>query len=365
MKKNILLIGILFISAFAYADGDWATSAVSLTKDGGSAYLYILNNQSWTDGDWGSNTAFDSYDFGTPSSLVLNGGAGNGWTGDNPGYSNSSFVVYYRVYKSGEVGGVWSSVVLDNEAYNVSNNRIYDKADANIDVLALATESGTNQYVLEVVMSKEQDWGTGTHKCMVPGGQDVVYSADNAGYMANFTKTVKSDYSGSVVAPTTAIVSVDSIALNAVEGYEYAINLAGGDVLDLIFQDDTVFNDLDENTSYDIYQRVKETEMTYASVLSEKLSVATPFATQLQGAKNTDFEVMVNNRMVQMTVNSGLSQAATVTLISLSGKVQSLNSYSLMAGDNTIDLPQVLNQGVYILQVQMGTTRLVKKIAIQ
>lgn len=46
----------------------------------------MLNNEGWTDGDWGSNTAINTYDFGTPTSLVLNGGAGNGWTDDLPGY---------------------------------------------------------------------------------------------------------------------------------------------------------------------------------------------------------------------------------------------------------------------------------------
>lgn len=101
MKRIVTLFSLVALfGSMVYAGGDWATSAVSVTKDGGSAYLYVLNNQGWTDGDWGSNTAFDAYDFGTPTSLVLNGGKGNAWTDDSPGYDATSFIIYYRVYKS-------------------------------------------------------------------------------------------------------------------------------------------------------------------------------------------------------------------------------------------------------------------------
>lgn len=42
MKKiTFLMVFMSFVSLMAYAGGDWATSAVSLTKDGGSSYLYV------------------------------------------------------------------------------------------------------------------------------------------------------------------------------------------------------------------------------------------------------------------------------------------------------------------------------------
>ncbi len=190
MKKITFLLFISFVSLFAYAGGGWATSVVSVTKDGGAAYSYVLNNEGWTDGTWGANTAFNNYDFGTPGSLVLNGGSGNGWADGGDYYNATSFVVYYRVYKTGSTPGTWSSVALGNEAYHSGNNYIYDKSDANVDVLALATISGTNTYTLEVVMSKNQFWTGGNWNSMVPGGQGTAYSDATAGYKASFTKTV-------------------------------------------------------------------------------------------------------------------------------------------------------------------------------
>lgn len=190
MKKITTLLILLVLSCvLVYAGGDWATSAVSVTKDGGSAYLYKLNDEGWTDGDWGSNTAFNSYDFGTPTSLVLNGGAGNAWTDDTPGYDATSFILYYRVYKSDATPGSWQSINLDFLSYSSGNNRIYDKSNANIDVLDLAAVSGTNTYTLEIAMSKKQMWTGGDWTSMVPGGQGTAYSAENAGFKASFVKT--------------------------------------------------------------------------------------------------------------------------------------------------------------------------------
>lgn len=186
MKRFITLL-MVFIPLFAaIAGGDWATSAVSISKDGGAAYNYKLNDAGWTDGSWGSNTAFDIYDFGTPTSLVLNGGAGNAWTDDSPGYDATSFVIYYRVYLTDQTPGTWSSITLDNLFYSSGNNRIYDKTNANIDILALAETEG--DYTLEVVMSKKQMYGGGEWISMIPGGQGTAYDDATAGYKATFTK---------------------------------------------------------------------------------------------------------------------------------------------------------------------------------
>lgn len=190
MKRIVTLLSLVaLLGSMAYAGGGWATSAVSVTKDGGSAYLYKLNDEGWTDGDWGSNTAFNLYDFGTPTSLVLNGGKGNAWTDDSPGYDATSFIIYYRVYKSDTAPGSWQSINLDFLAYTSGNNRIYDKLNANVDVLSLATVSGTHTYTLEVAMSKKQMYTGGDWTSMVPGGQGTAYNAETAGYKASFTKT--------------------------------------------------------------------------------------------------------------------------------------------------------------------------------
>ncbi len=191
MKKISTLFFVAIVATgFMYAGGDWATSAVSLTKDAGTAYMFVLNNEGWTDGDWGSNTAIDTYDFGTPTSLILNGAAGNAWTDDVPGYDATSFVLYYRVYKSDATPGDWSQIALNVQSYKNGNNYIYDKLDAAVDLIALATLSGTNTYTLEVAMSKNQFYTGGNWNSMVPGGQAVEYSNTVPGYKATFTKSI-------------------------------------------------------------------------------------------------------------------------------------------------------------------------------
>lgn len=119
---------------------------------------------------------------------MLNGGAGNAWADGGDYYDATSFVIYYRVYKSSDTPGAWSSISLMNQAYHNGNNYIYDKTDANIDILALASSSGT--YTLEVVMAKNQYWNGGNWNSMVPGGQNVGYDAATAGYKASFTKVM-------------------------------------------------------------------------------------------------------------------------------------------------------------------------------
>lgn len=189
-KITFMLLFFMASTAITFAGGGWATCAVSVTKDGDAPYLYVLNNETWTDGTWGSNTVFDTFDFGTPVSLVLNGGEGNGWTDDTPGYDATSFKIYYRVYESSATPGDWSTLDLDNQTYHNGNNYIYDKTDAAIDVLALATLSGTHTYKLEVVMTKNQYYTGGNWNSMVPGGQNVAYDATAAGYIATFTKSI-------------------------------------------------------------------------------------------------------------------------------------------------------------------------------
>jgi len=191
MKKiSTLFLAVLLANFALFAGGGWANSVVSITKDAGTAYRYVLNNEGWTDGDWGTNTAFSNYDFGSPTSLILNGGAGNAWTDDTPGHDATSFVLYYRVYKNDATPGAWSQIALDVQSYKVGNNYIYEKTNAAIDILALANLGGTNTYTLEVAMSKNQMYTGGNWVSMIPGGQAVAYSNTVAGYKATFTKSI-------------------------------------------------------------------------------------------------------------------------------------------------------------------------------
>lgn len=195
MKKIITtLIVVLFATSFTFAGGGWATSAISITKDGGTAYSYPIDTyEGWTDGDWMLNTEFDGFNFGTPATLVLNGAYANGWTDDLPGYTVTSFILYYRVYKSTATPGSWSQIAIDNVNLYIGNNYVFDKTTANIDILALATAPGINTYILEVAMSKRQYYTGGSWNSMIPGGQGIEYSSANAGYKATFTKSITTD----------------------------------------------------------------------------------------------------------------------------------------------------------------------------
>ncbi|MDD4968441.1 MAG: T9SS type A sorting domain-containing protein [Paludibacter sp.] len=194
MKKiTILVFAFSLTVTFAHAGGNWASTAVSITKDAGTAYLYLLNNEGWAKPDgnnYSANTAFNAFDFGTPATLVLNGGAGCAWADAGDWYDGTSFVIYYRVYVSTETPGSWSQIALPDQTYSSGNDRRYDKSDANIDILALATAGGTNTYTLEVVMSKNQFYTGGNWLSMVPGGQGVAYNSTTAGYKATFVKSI-------------------------------------------------------------------------------------------------------------------------------------------------------------------------------
>jgi hypothetical protein len=192
MKRiTTTMVVVLFMTCFStFAGGGWADCAVSVTRNDNGIYNYSLGNENWADGIWVLNTNFDGYSFGTPTSLVLNGGIANAWTDDFPGYTTTSFILYYRVYKSTATPGSWSQIALDNVNLKNGNNYVFDKNTANINLLALATLNGTNTYVLEVAISKRQYYTGGSWNCMIPGDQSVEYSSTVAGYKATFTKSI-------------------------------------------------------------------------------------------------------------------------------------------------------------------------------
>jgi hypothetical protein len=195
IKKITLFAFMALFSMSTFAGGGWADCAVSVTKDGGELYSYSLGNENWADGIWVLNSNFDGYSFGTPTSLVLNGGIANGWTDDSPGYTATSFILYYRVYKFNATPGSWSQIALDNVNLKNGNNYVYDKTTDNINILGLATAPGTNVYILEAAMSKNQYYTGGNWNSMIPGGQSVAYDGSIGGYKATFTKSISTGIS--------------------------------------------------------------------------------------------------------------------------------------------------------------------------
>lgn len=81
------------------------------------------------------------------------------------------------------------------------------------------------------------------------------------------------------VAPQFESKTQTSIALKAVDGYEYAILIAGSDIALLgltdAFQSVNQFTGLTSGTSYDLYQRITGTATVEPSAFSEKLTVTT------------------------------------------------------------------------------------------
>ena len=155
MVGMLLVAFSLIFTNNAFAGGGWACCTVGISINNGSLYQYSLANEEWADGEWIFNTPFDAHNFGTPTSLVLNGGIGNAWSDDSPGYTAESFKLFYRVYKTSGTPGSWNQINLDNVNFKNGNNYIYDKTTANIDLLSLAN-AGSGIYTLEVVMSKNQ-----------------------------------------------------------------------------------------------------------------------------------------------------------------------------------------------------------------
>ncbi len=77
------------------------------------------------------------------------------------------------------------------------------------------------------------------------------------------------------VTPVEVSKTATSITVTPVSGYEYVIAAAGVALAEEDWQDSNVLSALSSNTSYDVYQRVKETNTTKASAVSEKLNVKT------------------------------------------------------------------------------------------
>jgi len=199
MKKIFTLFcAVLLAGSYASADGFWARSFVTITSNG-TLYNYgIATNQTWTcDGNWVSNTVFDTFDFGTPTTLVLNGGYGeSGSYGVDDFIDASSFILYYRAYLTTGTAGSWNSIPLNNLFYSNGDrltptstlNSIYNNVSAGIDIRALVGNAVGN-YTLEVVLAKTQYWQTTASTWITANGnQTAAYvPATTTGYKATFS----------------------------------------------------------------------------------------------------------------------------------------------------------------------------------
>lgn len=200
MKKiTTFFCAILLASSFVSASGYWAKSFVTVAANGTSYNYDIATNMTWTcDNNLVTNTAFDGHDFGTPSTLVLNGGLGESGTyGVDDYLDGTSFVLYYRAYSTTGTAGSWSSISLNNLFYSTGDrltststlNSIYNNLTTAVDVRALVGNT-VGTYYLEVVLVKTQYWQTAASTWItsnVDQNNAFTLGTSSTGYKATFT----------------------------------------------------------------------------------------------------------------------------------------------------------------------------------
>ena len=137
--------------------------------------------------------------------------------------------------------------------------------------LSGSTSTGTISYVWQ-----RGGATVGTTATYLLGSSDVgqvitlyVTASDQSGTLSTATAAVlKAENTTVPAAPTMNSATATSIILNTISGYQYSL---GGSN----WQDSTTFSGLTTGTSYDFYQRVKETSTTLASATSDKTTIKT------------------------------------------------------------------------------------------
>lgn len=231
MKKlTSLFCAILLATTFVSASGYWAKSFVTLTSNA-TLYNYGIINQNWTiDGNWASNNNFNTYDFGTVNSLILNGGYGESGTyGADDFLDASSFVLYYRVYPTTGTGGAWSNIPFSTLFYtngtrsaSTSVNVIYNNLTANVDLIALAG-SAAGTFYIETILARTSYWQTTASPYTIANdGGAFTLSVASTGYKATFTKSIttginKQPVSNLKITTTSGVINASFEGENLVE----------------------------------------------------------------------------------------------------------------------------------------------------
>lgn len=218
MKKRFTLFFAIFLAtSFASASGYWARSFATVTSNGTLYNYSIATGLNWTcDNNWATNTAFEANNFGTPTTLVLNGGYGeSGSYGVDDYIDATSFTLYYRAYATTGTAGSWSSIPLNNPFYSNGSratasstlNSIFNNVTAGINVLGLVgNAAGT--YYLEVILAKAQYWQTAASVWLTSNGDEntaFVLSNASTGYKATFTIS-----GSSAISQTTSALRISS-----------------------------------------------------------------------------------------------------------------------------------------------------------
>jgi PKD repeat protein len=166
MKKLTLFFGLMLFSltTLVYAGSGQGPAAVSVIENGATAYLYKINTESWNGNPlatFNSNTQFSGKNFGTLTSLILDGGVAIGWADGGNNFLNDSFVIEYRVYLASGTATGWTSLPLDFPAAQNGNEQKWDANGKSIDILAMAA-SGSGTYRFEVRLLRKDYWNNNT-----------------------------------------------------------------------------------------------------------------------------------------------------------------------------------------------------------
>lgn len=165
MKKTTFIVIFIVITASLFSQNNGnGPIAVSIIKNGNAAYLYKINTENWGENPlsiaYNNNEQFTGQNFGTPESLLIDGGVAVAWAANGDYFMDDSFVIQYRIYLSGGTApDTWNSVDISFLAAHEGNDYKYDTNGRSIDILSLATEPGV--YKFDVRLVRKHYWGAG------------------------------------------------------------------------------------------------------------------------------------------------------------------------------------------------------------
>lgn len=229
MKKFYFILMLSFISAHILAGGD-GPQTVSVIKDGGAAVSYKINDQNWwgnslcngndanysnlndrskTPAENGPNGAIDNFagiDFGTPASLLLDGGAMISWGGE---YTTSTYTLKYRVYLENTTAPAWTEAFKVNTLVGQINadDRRYEVTGEAVNVMETAVVPGT--YNFEVLLTVN-----GSDKT----AQKSTFTVTTTAPFAKFTPSATKGLAPMTVIFTNESLNVDSYSWDFGDG---------------------------------------------------------------------------------------------------------------------------------------------------
>lgn len=171
MKKIILLTGMWLSVLMAFSSYGDGNVALKFTVDGDGGF-YNLNAVNWSDNSLvltipGFNdyeAAFNNYDFGDITELILNGGAAITWADGEDFFNESSWEIEYRVYPTGGSLSEWANFFLDQEVLTGGNNNdnyLAQNLNKNINV---SENLSPGDYTIGIRVYRTHHWSNGSQR---------------------------------------------------------------------------------------------------------------------------------------------------------------------------------------------------------